>query len=121
MTNLPQSINLLYQKLIAANPSSIQSEESIYDSVVLSRLHELNIEDVNESSVNLFFTLRMIEGRNYYRFLFQIKTSNNSKVHNIESVLQLIRIVEEQFISIDKINTCQQENSYFVDIYKLIS
>lgn len=121
MTNLPQSITQLFAKLLSTDRNSIYCNESIYDAIVLARLHELNLEDRANTNINLFFSVRKLEdGRDYYRLLFQIKTSNNSKVHNIESVMQLIRIIEEKFITIDRVNTCQQEGSYFVDMYKLI-
>lgn len=121
MTNLPQSITQLFAKLLSTDRNSIYCNESIYDAIVLTRLRELNLEDRANTNINLFFSIRKLEdGRDYYRLLFQIKTSNNSKVHNIESVMQLIRIIEDKFITVDKVNTCQQEGSYFVDMYKLI-
>lgn len=121
MNNLPQSITQLYTRLLSSDRNLIYCSDSIYDAIVLSRLQNLSVEDRSNSNISLFFSVKKFEdGRDYYRFLFQIKTSNNSKVHNIESVMQLIQIIETEFITIDKVATCQQDGSYFVDVYKLI-
>lgn len=85
--------------------------ECISNSMIMGTLY-------NSPDVSLFMSLTKIEDIDYYRFLYQIKTSVNGKIKNIDSVIGLIKEFEHEFIYADKVNVIPEAGSIFVDILK---
>lgn len=72
----------------------------------------------NSSDVSLYVTYVNFEDTRCYRFLYQIKTSVNGKIKNIDSVMSLIKDFEREFTYADKVNVVQESGVIFVDIFK---
>lgn len=107
------------KKLIGKLP--IDSEDikyistgNIHEDVIQARLNNL-YKDFEDYSI--FLNLCDLD-RRYYKITLQVKTQNNTKVKNIESVMTFIRLFETQFVYIDKIKLYQMDGVIFVDIYR---
>jgi len=72
----------------------------------------------NSPDVVLYMSLVKFGDVDHYRFLYQIKTSVNGKLKNIDSVMLLIKEFEHEFVYADKVNVVQESGSIFVDILK---
>lgn len=93
------------------NLYSIDMSECISNSMILGTLY-------NSPDVSLYMTLVKFGEDDFYRFLYQIKTSVNGKIKNIDSVMSLIKEFEHEFVYADKVNVIPEAGSIFVDILK---
>lgn len=72
----------------------------------------------NSQEVSLYSTYVNFSNEKHYRFLYQIKTSVNGKIKNIDFVMSLIRDFEREFVYADKVNVLPEAGTIFVDILK---
>lgn len=107
-------VKKLKEKL--SNEESNVCNGNIQDAIVNSRLNGLYYECEDYAlHLNRFDK----ENKDFIRFTLQIKTQNNAKVKNIESIMKFIRLFELQFIYIDKIKVYQQDGVIYLDIFRL--
>lgn len=107
--NLVSKLNQIPQD--NENLYSTDISECISNSMILGTL-------CNSSEISLYMTLVKFGDDDCYRFLYQIKTSVNGKIKNIDSVMTLIREFEHEFVYADKVNVIPETGSIFVDILK---
>lgn len=114
--NLANHSNKVIEKLKLVdpeNPSLYSNEisECISNAMLIGTMSTHN-------EVILYMTLMKKDGVDYYRFLYQIKTSVNGKIKNIDSVMSLIRDFEKEFVCADKVRVHPEGGAIFVDILK---
>lgn len=114
--NLANHSNKVIEKIKLVDPSnpslySNEISECISNAMLIGTMSTHN-------EVILYMTLMKKDGKDYYRFLYQIKTSVNGKIKNIDSVMSLIRDFEKEFVCADKVRVHPEGGAIFVDILK---
>lgn len=107
------------KKLIGKLPIDSEDEKyisngSVHEAIAQARLNGL-YKDFEEYSI--FLNLCDLDKR-YYKITLQVKTQNNAKVKNIESIMTFVRSFETKFIYIDKIKLYQMDGVIYVDMYR---
>ena len=114
--NLANHSNKVIEKIKLVDPNnpslySNEISECISNAILIGTMSTHN-------EVILYMTLMKKDGKDYYRFLYQIKTSVNGKIKNIDSVMSLIRDFEKEFVCADKVRVHPEGGAIFVDILK---
>lgn len=114
--NLANHSNKVIEKIKLVDPNnpslySNEISECISNAMLIGTMSTHN-------EVILYMTLMKKDGKDYYRFLYQIKTSVNGKIKNIDSVMSLIRDFEKEFVCADKVRVHPEGGAIFVDILK---
>ena len=117
--NLSDYTKKLVEKFSALNIDTTNvikyEDETISDCITKATQNDLIH---NSSDASLYITYVLYQGRPYYRLLYQIKTSVNGKIKNIDSVISLIKEFEHEFTFADKVFVTPEAGVIYVDILK---
>lgn len=114
--NLATHSNKVIEKLKLVDPENPSLYSNEISECISNAMLIGTISTHNE--VILYMTLMKKDGVDYYRFLYQIKTSVNGKIKNIDSVMSLIRDFEKEFVCADRVRVHPEGGAIFVDILK---
>ena len=116
--NLETQTQKIIDKLVSIpvdNPN-LYCEDEVSSCITMSQFMGCVVKGTD---VDVYGTLYKKDDKEYFRFVYQIKTSNGGKIKNIDFVMGLIRDFEHAFVFADKINVIQESGVTYLDVFKL--
>lgn len=117
MENFIDQVNKLLKQMVQTKEEAQYCDGDLKQAIANARINGLFTE-IKDSSVYVN-RYKDSKSRECLRVVYQLRTQNNAKVKNIETLIKIIRQFECYFISIDKINVLLEDNMIYLDVFRL--